>query len=89
MASKTPAATANTKAKAPVATATGPNRQPPEEEFWVRYSPHHELPLSSVTSVALHILAIVFLALIGWIAVNFFDDNKPPEVTAVAITIRA
>ena len=24
---------------------------PPEEKFWQRYSPHHEFPLSTVTSI--------------------------------------
>jgi hypothetical protein len=32
---------------------------PIEEKFWKRYSPHHELPLSSVSSVAVHVLGIV------------------------------
>src|SRR5437660_1525667 len=36
---------------------------PPDEKFWQRYSPHHELPLSSVTSFTLHFLVIAFLAL--------------------------
>jgi hypothetical protein len=39
---------------------------PPEEQFWQRYSPHHEFPLSSATSVGLHVLALVLLALLGW-----------------------
>ncbi len=34
---------------------------PIEEKFWKRYSPHHELPLSSVSSVAVHALGIVAL----------------------------
>ncbi len=40
---------------------------PPEEKFWVRYSPHSEAPLSGVTSTVLHILAIGLLLLIMWI----------------------
>jgi hypothetical protein len=39
---------------------------PHEEQFWQRYSPHHEFPLSSATSIALHVLALVLLALLGW-----------------------
>ena len=31
---------------------------PFEEPFWQRYSPHHEFPLSSATSIALHMLAL-------------------------------
>jgi hypothetical protein len=92
MASQTPAATANakpsanTKGKATAAATTAPNRQPPDEQFWVRYSPHHEFPLSSVTSLALHILAMVFLALAGWLAFKLgFGENKPPSISAVSI----
>src|SRR5438094_4281572 len=36
---------------------------PPDEKFSQRYSPHHEFPLSSVTSFTLHFLVIAFLAL--------------------------
>jgi hypothetical protein len=36
---------------------------PPDEKFWQHYSPHHEFPLSSVTSFALHFLVIASLAL--------------------------
>ncbi len=35
----------------------------PDEEFWIRYSPHHEFPLSTVTSVALHALGFGLLLL--------------------------
>jgi hypothetical protein len=64
-----------------------PRRQLPEEQFWVRYSPHHEFPLSSVTSAALHILVLVFLALVAWVAIKlgFGDESRPPTVTPVAI----
>jgi len=41
----------------------------PEEQFWQRYSPHHEFPLSSATSVALHGLLLALLVLLGsWLA---------------------
>src|SRR5947209_5971339 len=52
---------------APVLTNHAPTGQapvvPPEDSIWVRYSPHHEFPLSSVTSVALHILVCGLLVL--------------------------
>jgi hypothetical protein len=74
---------ADNKAKAGAAAA---KRQPPEEQFWKHYSPHHEFPLSSVTSVGLHILIIVLLALAGWVAFKLgWDENKPPEVSAVVV----
>src|SRR5689334_1487060 len=46
---------------------------PPEEQFWKRYSPHHEFPLSSATSVALHIIAIGLLLLV---AILFWTSKK-------------
>ena len=41
--------------------------QPPEERFWQRYSPHHELPLSGAGSFALHlvVLGVLLLFLVG------------------------
>jgi hypothetical protein len=96
MAPKNPAGSDNKKAvvvtssrgKAAVADRKAANgKVPPAEDFWLRYSPHHEFPLSSGTSVALHILVIVMLALGGWIAykLGWSDDNKPPEVSAVVV----
>jgi hypothetical protein len=41
--------------KTPAGSRRGP-LLPPEEQFWKRYSPHHEFPLSSATSFALHLL---------------------------------
>jgi hypothetical protein len=40
---------------------------PPEEQFWERYSPHHEAPLSGIGSFALHFLIAGFLILAGWL----------------------
>jgi hypothetical protein len=49
----------------PPATGANPNDLvPPDEKFWVRYSPHHEFPLSNVTSIALHILVFGLLLLL-------------------------
>jgi hypothetical protein len=58
---------------------------PPEEQFWKRYSPHHEFPLSSVTSFALHVLAFVLMILVAWWIAKFAADrDKPlPEVVVV------
>jgi hypothetical protein len=51
---------------APVKNEPGP----PDERFWVRYSPHHELPLSSVSSFSIHVLIIGLLLLCA--ALPFF-----------------
>ena len=59
---------------------------PPEEEFWVRYSPHHEFPLSSATSFTLHFLAIAMLALIAWLLWSGEDtDSSLPSMEPVVV----
>jgi hypothetical protein len=70
----------------PHTPAAAPRRLPPEEQFWKHYSPHHEFPLSSVTSVGLHILVLALLMLLGWVAYKLgIEDNKPPEVVTVVV----
>jgi hypothetical protein len=51
---------------------------PPEEKFWKRYSPHHELPLSSIASISVHVLGIGLLILFGYIASKLFVDADQP-----------
>jgi hypothetical protein len=58
------------KPKAPAGPA------PVEEPFWNRYSPHHEFPLSSATSIALHVLALVFLIVAGWFVASMIEKSK-------------
>ena len=58
---------------------------PPDEEFWQRYSPHHEASLSGVTSLSLHLLAIPLLLLVGWLAYLLSgDQTRPPNVGTVS-----
>jgi hypothetical protein len=45
----------------------------PDEPVWVRYSPHGELPLSSVTSFVIHGLVIGLACLAIWSASRFLD----------------
>src|SRR5260370_39736114 len=47
-------AKASTKEKEPALLV------PPEERFWKRYSPNHELPLSSASSALMHLCALAF-----------------------------
>ena len=56
---------------------------PPDEQFWQRYSSHHEFPLSTVASILLHglVAAVLFLG-IGLLA-GFFRVS--PEVDALQI----
>jgi hypothetical protein len=53
---------------------------PPDESFWIRYSPHHEFPLASVSSFVIHALAIVLLLLIGFYLAHLFVKpvHRPP-----------
>ena len=81
MASKAPApadpksaVATNNQAKPRPKTQTGP--APFEEPFWQRYSPHHEFPLSSATSIALHVLALVFLIVAGWFVASLLEKSK-------------
>jgi hypothetical protein len=60
---------------------------PGEEPIMVRYSPHHEFPLSTVTSVGLHAL-VLGLLIIGGILIarlNWGGDVPPPPSNAVAM----
>jgi hypothetical protein len=60
---------------------------PMEEPIMIRYSPHHEFPLSTVTSVGLHAL-VIGLLIIGGILVarlNWGGDVPPPPANAVAM----
>jgi hypothetical protein len=59
---------------------------PPEEKFWEKYSPHHEFPLSTVGSVALHIAAVVlFLAALWLLARMTFHDRWAVPVRAAVV----
>jgi hypothetical protein len=67
-------ASTNNRTKARLKGPAGPAQF--EEAFWRRYSPHHELPLSSATSVALHVLALSALIVAGWFVANLLDKSK-------------
>jgi hypothetical protein len=57
---------------------------PPDEQFWVRYSPHYEMPLSWVGSGAVHAIMLGLLILAGF-AIALVKDTKPPEVDSVRL----
>src|SRR5438874_11861209 len=73
-------------------TATKPKgstQLPIDEPIMVRYSPHHEFPLSTVTSVGLHVL-VIGLLIIGGIVIarlNWGGDVPPPPSDAVAMEL--
>jgi hypothetical protein len=72
-----------------MATATTrPNaknpQQPPDERFWVKYSPHHELPISSMTSLAWHVLVGVLIVVVGFIVAHSRSGDMPIETIEIA-----
>jgi hypothetical protein len=59
---------------------------PPEEQFWQRYSPHGEFPLSSAASLALHVVPLVVLLLFGgWLAAHLFRPSRSVPVEPVRL----
>jgi hypothetical protein len=53
---------------------------PPEEQFWERYSPHYEFPLSSVGAVAAHVGGVVLFSATVWLLskMSFAEKTAPP-----------
>ena len=60
---------------------------PPDEQFWERYSPHHEFPLASVTSLLIHGLAIGIMVLGGlwYLLARESETHKPPTMDVVQL----
>ncbi|HWY86765.1 MAG TPA: hypothetical protein VNX28_08570 [Gemmataceae bacterium] len=60
---------------------------PPEEKFWERYSPHHELPLAGVTSFFIHglVIGIMVLAAFWYLFQRDSETNKPPSMDMVQV----
>jgi len=61
---------------------------PPDERFWKRYSPHHEAPLSGVSSFALHLLLIPLLLLIGWVKTKLHDEDENRSASVDVVRIK-
>lgn len=57
---------------------------PPAEQFWKKYSPHFEFPLSSVGSIALHVAVFVGLFLLLRYVVTG-EDKTPAKIQPVVI----
>lgn len=74
----------------PVAVQNGkPTKKtpvPPDEKFWKRYSPHHEAPVSGVTSLTIHILIPCLIAIYFFVFGKYLQDkSKPIPLGVVAI----
>jgi hypothetical protein len=63
---------------------TDPFLIPPEETIWVRYSPHHEAPLSFLGSGALHLLVLMVVGVSALLGIWWFKSQANPlPVSAV------
>jgi hypothetical protein len=67
-------------------TQTAP-QLPPDEKFWQRYSPHHEMPLSGMTSLFAHALVVGVLLFAGYlVSLRWHGEaDKPPRMDVVMI----
>ncbi len=50
--------------------------QPPAEEFWHRYSPHYEAPISGVGSVVLHLIPFALFAAMVILGIGLSNRSK-------------
>jgi hypothetical protein len=54
----------------------------PEEGIWKKYSSHYEFPLSLLTAVMLHLLAV--MVVVAYMAIAFyFGTPKPPDMETI------
>jgi hypothetical protein len=66
-------------------SAAKARRTPPEESFWKHYSPHHEFPLSLLSSAMLHALGITLLLLVAFGIILAFKTNHSLPVDPVRL----
>jgi hypothetical protein len=64
------------KSKTPA--ASGQLLTPPDEQFWVRYSPHHEFPLSTVISVCFYVLLGITAVVCYYVLAPLFSGKSDP-----------
>jgi hypothetical protein len=75
-------------AEKPTVMVNGQAKTLPDENFWQRYSPHYEFPLSSVTSAAIHIIAIA-LIVVGIVALlnGWWKSKEPPSIEPIVLVV--
>jgi len=59
--------------------AEAPPQRPPDEHFWVKYSPNAELTVSGLAAIAWHVFAIVVLGVIGFVISYGSRPTMPVE----------
>jgi len=75
----------STTAPPPLPRKPGP-LIPPDEQFWEKYSPHYEFPLSTVGSIALHIAALVMFLAALWMLARMTGSEKN-QVTMASMNV--
>jgi hypothetical protein len=68
-----------------VSTNAKPVKLAPEPTFWKRYSPHHEFPISSVTSISVYVLGALLMWAVISFAIHQSEDNKPLPAEAIEV----
>ncbi len=72
------------KTPSPARAADPAKQQPPDERFWVKYSRHHELPISSMASLAWHVFLGVLIVVVALVVAGSRDPDMPIETIAFA-----
>ena len=76
----------STAAPSPMPKAPPGPIAPPDDEFWEKYSPHYEFPLSSIGSIAMHVAGVAIFLLLLWLLSRMsISDTKP--VPMIGITV--
>lgn len=68
---------------APGTRAANPFLVPPDEQFWQRYSPHYEAPISWVSSVMAHVLIVGLMLIVAYLAYRFWTVAPAIQFQAV------
>lgn len=69
---------------------TDDNLAPPRDSVWTKYSPNHEFPLASATSIVVHVLLFLGVVLIG-ILLNrrWYGESSQPLSMSVGKLVEA
>ncbi len=72
----------STPAPSPASKARPGQVAPPDDEFWEKYSPHYEFPLSSVGAIAAHVVAALIFSGSLWLlsGIDISDTNPVPMI---------
>ncbi|WP_020474133.1 hypothetical protein [Zavarzinella formosa] len=72
-----------TKTPSPVPTPLAP----PDEQFWEKYSPHYEFPLSSIGSIALHVAGLmIFLGALYMLSKMTLPGTEPVPMREMMVS---